>query len=143
MTVISRTALLPHSTRQLFELVCDVEAYPQYMDGCVGAEILCRQEDLVEARLDLARAGITHSFSTRNRLVAEREIVLELIEGPFDYFRGRWGFLPLGESGCKISLDLEFAMNSRLLGAAAARMFEGVTSNLVDAVSRRARQLYG
>ena len=143
MTVIDRTALLPYSPRQLFDLVSDVESYPCYMEGCVGARILRRDAQLVEARLDLARGGIKQSFSTRNRMLAAREITLELIDGPFEYFAGRWDFHALGDSACKLSLKLDFNFNNSLLGAAAARLFDKVTNNLVDAVGRRAKQLYG
>ena len=143
MTVINRSALLPYSARQLFDLVSDVESYPAYMDGCVGARILRAEEHLVDARLDLARGGITHSFSTRNRMLAAREITLELIDGPFEHFVGRWDFRALGDSACKMSLNLEFTINSSLLGVAASRLFDKVTNNLVDAVGRRASQLYG
>lgn len=143
MTVINRSALLPYQAQQLFELVNDIESYPRYLDGCVGAEVLNRAEDLIEARLDLAKGGIRQSFSTRNRLVQAREINLELIDGPFDYFAGRWDFLALGDSGCKLSLNLEFNINNGVLGAAASRLFDRVSNNLVDAVCLRARQLYG
>jgi ribosome-associated toxin RatA of RatAB toxin-antitoxin module len=143
MTVINRSALLPYSAYQLFELVSDVEAYPYYMEGCVGACVLHREEDCVEARLDLARAGITQSFSTRNRMWVPREITLELLDGPFEYFGGHWGFQALGDSACKISLKLEFKINGALLGAAASRLFDKATNNLVDAVGRRANQIYG
>lgn len=143
MTVINRSALLPYSPRQLFDLVSDVESYPSYMDGCVGAHILHREEQLLEARLDLARGGIHQSFSTRNRMRAAQEITLELLDGPFDYFSGHWDFLALGDSACKMSLYLEFKFSSKLLGVAASRLFEKVTNNLVDAVGRRATQIYG
>jgi ribosome-associated toxin RatA of RatAB toxin-antitoxin module len=143
MTTIHRSALLPFHARQLFELVNDVEAYPQYMDGCVGARVLHREEQLIEARLDLARGGISQSFSTRNRMTGFEQISLELLEGPFDYFEGRWNFKALGEAACKISLNLEFRVNSAILGAAAGRLLDRVTGNLVDAVGRRAQQLYG
>ena len=78
MTIINRSALLPYDAHQLFSLVCDIESYPRYMDGCVGASVLHRDADVIEARLDLARAGIKQSFSTRNRMVSTREITLEL-----------------------------------------------------------------
>lgn len=143
MTVINRSALLPYRAEQLFDLVNDIEAYPRYLDGCVGAQVLRREEDLIEARLDLARGGIRQSFSTRNRLVAAREITLELIDGPFDTFVGRWDFQALGDAGCKLSLNLEFNMNSSVLGAAAARLFDRVSNNLVDAMCRRADEMYG
>jgi ribosome-associated toxin RatA of RatAB toxin-antitoxin module len=143
MTVINRSALLPYSARQLFDLVSDVESYPSYMDGCVGARVLRRDEDSLEARLDLARGGIKQSFSTRNRMLGAREITLELLDGPFEYFTGHWDFTALSDSACKMSLYLEFKFKSTLLGAAASRLFDQATNNMVDAVSRRATQLYG
>jgi len=143
MTRINRSALLPYQAGQLYDLVNDVEAYPAFMDGCVGVEVLRREEAVLEARLDLAKGGVAHSFSTRNRLINSSEIVLELLEGPFEHFEGRWAFLPLGDEACKMSLNLEFQVSNAVLGAAAARLFEKVTNNLVDAVERRARQLYG
>lgn len=143
MTVINRSALLPYSALQLFDLVSDVESYPEFMEGCVGASILRREEHLVEARLDLARAGINQSFSTRNRMQSEENITLELIEGPFEHFSGRWEFLALGDSGCKITLNLEFTFRNSLIGAAASRLFDRATSSLVEAVCKRARYLYG
>jgi len=143
MTTINRSALLPYSPVQLFELVSDVEAYPVFMDGCVGAQVLRCGEGVLEARLDLAKGGIRQSFSTRNRLVVAREITLELIDGPFESFAGRWDFHALGDAGCKLSLNLEFNMNSSVLGAAAAKLFDRVSNNLVDAVCRRAGEIYG
>jgi len=143
MPAINRSALLPYSAHQLFALVNDVEAYPQYMDGCVGAQVLRRDEVSMEARLDLARAGFAHSFTTLNTLSAPESIELQLKEGPFERFSGCWRFQALGEAACKVSLQLEFKVSHSLVGAAAGRLFERVTNNLVDAVVRRARHVYG
>jgi ribosome-associated toxin RatA of RatAB toxin-antitoxin module len=143
MTNIQRTALLPYPAERLFHLVNDIEAYPQYMEGCVGAQILNSSEELVEARLDLSRGGIKQSFSTRNRNQPHHTIDLELLEGPFEQFSGSWKFQRLGDMACKVSLDLQFTLNNRVLGAAAGKLFESVTLNLVDALGRRARELYG
>lgn len=142
MTDINRSALLPFRAEQLYTLVNDIEAYPSYMDGCVGAQILHREPGLVEAKLDLAKAGVSQSFSTRNRLTDAQHISLELIEGPFEHFEGCWEFQPLGDAACKISLTLSFSVNNAVLGAATAHLFERVTNNLVAAVSKRAKQLY-
>jgi ribosome-associated toxin RatA of RatAB toxin-antitoxin module len=140
MTSIHRNALLPHTRAEVFQLVNDIEAYPRFMDGCVGAVILSRSDVVVEARLDLARGGIKGSFATRNLLVVPERITMELLEGPFDSFSGCWQFQALGDSACKVSLDMEFGISNRVLGAAAAKLFDSVAGNLVDAVSKRARQ---
>ncbi len=143
MTTINRSALLPYAAVQVFDLVNDIESYPHFMEGCVAAQVLRANEDVIEARLELAKAGISQSFSTRNRLHGREAIELELLEGPFEYFRGRWEFAALDDMACKVSLRLEFTVNNRMLGAAATRLFDSVTNNLVDALSRRARQVYG
>ncbi len=143
MKRIHRSALLPYAARQIFDLVNDIESYPTYMDGCVGAQVLRREDGIVEARLDLAKGPVSQSFSTRNRTLDERHISLELVDGPFDHFRGCWEFVPLTDSACKVTLDLEFSISNALLGAAASRLFDSVSDNLVGAVEKRARQLYG
>jgi ribosome-associated toxin RatA of RatAB toxin-antitoxin module len=143
MPSIRRSALLPYTAQQVYDLVNDVEAYPQYMEGCVGARILAHSEGRMEARLDLSRGGISQSFTTLNRLRANEAIELTLREGPFDRFAGHWRFQSLGESACKVSLELDFSVRNGLVGMAAGRLFERVTNNLVDAVARRAQHLYG
>ena len=143
MTTINRSALLPFKAGILFDLVNDIEAYPEFMDGCVGAQILRRDDSVMEARLDLAKGGIAQSFSTRNRWAGTEAITLELLEVPFEFFEGRWGFQSLGDTACKISLQLDFTINSAVLGVAAARLFDMVTNNLVDALGKRAVQVHG
>ena len=67
MASIHRSALLPYSSDKLYAMVQDVEAYPQFMDGCVGAQILDQGEEFMEARLDLARGGSAQSGGRRAR----------------------------------------------------------------------------
>ena len=143
ITRLAKTALLPYAAEQLFDLVNDIAAYPQYMDGCVGATILLADADIVEARLQLSRAGITQSFATRNRLLRPQTIDMELLEGPFTSLSGRWQFNALAPEACKVSLDLQFELDGKLASLAAGKLFEGVASNLVDSLCRRAHALYG
>ena len=142
-TEINRSALLLYPASTLFALVNDIESYPSYMDGCVGADVLSRSEDCVEARLHLAKGGIRQSFTTRNRLLAPAAIVMELVEGPFESFEGRWSFEALRDDACKVSLRLAFRLGNTLANRAVCKLFESVASSLVDAVCRRARELHG
>jgi len=143
MTSIHRSALLPYSDRQIYQLVNDVEAYPLYMEGCVGARVIHTDVSHMEARLDLARGGIAQSFTTVNELQPYEQISLRLKEGPFESLSGAWRFARLAEDACKVSLHLDFCFRSGMLGAAAARLFDRVANNLVDAVVRRATEVYG
>ncbi len=142
MTAIHRSALLPFSNEQLFHLVNDVESYPQFMDGCVGARVIHTDANHMEGRLDLSRGGMSQSFTTVNELMPFERIHLNLKDGPFETFSGAWQFKALAAESCKVSLDLEFSLRSGLLSAAAAGLLERVTGNLVDAVVRRAQEIY-
>jgi len=126
----------------MFDVVNDIEAYPQYMDGCVGATILQRGENWLEARLELSKAGVTQSFVTRNQLTVPTLMTLSLVDGPFRKLEGAWRFTPLAEDACKVSFSLSFELQNRLLGIAVGKWFEGVTNAQVDALCARAKQLY-
>lgn len=143
MHEIRRSALLPYSAGAVYQLINDIEAYPHFMEGCVGAEVLNQQGDVVEARLDLSKAGIQLSFVTRNELIAGERVALSLVDGPFETLQGEWHVKALSDAACKVSLELRFALRSRLVGAATRTLFNSVANNLVDAVSTRAKDLYG
>jgi ribosome-associated toxin RatA of RatAB toxin-antitoxin module len=141
MTIIQRSALVPFAAAVMYQLVNDIEAYPRFMDGCTGAQILRRDADSVEARLDLAKGGLRYSFTTLNRLLPPERIELSLVEGPFETFSGQWEFRALGERACKIELHLDFEMSGRLLNFAARKMFDAIANQMVDALVQRAHQL--
>lgn len=143
LTEIHRSALMLYPAQSMFELVNDIESYPRFMEGCVGAEVLSRSEEMVEARLHLAKAGIRQSFTTRNRLSSPKAIDMELLEGPFERFEGQWSFEVLRDDACKVSLRLAFRLSNSLASRAARQLFESVANGLVDAVCRRARELHG
>ena len=139
---VERSALVNYSAQQMFDLINDIEAYPQFMDGCTGARILARGDDWVEARLELSKAGVSQSFVTRNQLQPPLSMTLNLVDGPFKYLRGEWRFSPLGDNACKVSFTLEFELQNRLLGLAVGKLFEAVSNRQVDALCARAKALY-
>ena len=141
MSLIERSALLPYPAEQVFDLVADIERYPEFLDGCVGAEVLERGEGSVTATLRLSRAGISQSFTTRNTMRRPQEIALALVEGPFEQFTGVWSFRALGAEACKTSLRLQFQLASGLANVAAGKLFDKVAVDLVDAVVGRAAAL--
>ena len=133
-TQVSKSALLPYRSDELFQLVNDIESYPSFLDGCNHAEILTNEGNVLEARLHLNKKGIQQSFTTRNRLYPSERISMELVEGPFESLSGEWKFLELGEAGCKLSLDLEFTMGQSFMMKLAAPFFAEMGNRLVEAV---------
>lgn len=143
MSIIDQSALLPYSTGQMFALVNDIEAYPEYMDGCIGAEILETTGNQVTARLDLGKVGLRYSFTTRNTLVEPESMTMALVEGPFRHFEATWTFRALNENACKVSLKMEFEFATGLVDAVMKRLFDTTSRNLVNAVCQRAQECYG
>lgn len=142
MAKIERSALVRFSCAQMFTLVNDVARYPEFMPGCVGAEVLAESGTSLTARLTLKAAGIEQSFVTCNALTPPERMDMALVEGPFKRFSGRWEFLPLGDLGCKVVFTLDFDLNNGLVAMAAGKVFEAVASQQVDCLCRRAEQLY-
>lgn len=143
MVSISRSALLPYPAPLIYALVNDIAAYPQFMQGCIGAEILQASETEIVARLELGKAGLRYAFTTRNLLRPPHQMDMTLVEGPFRRFEARWEFIALAPEACKTSLDMQFEFRNGLIDAALGALFEATSKDLVNAVSRRAEQLYG
>lgn len=96
----------------------------------------------MRATLHLKKAGIQVNLTTFNKLEADTSIEMHFEDGPFKTFNGLWQFKPLSESACKLTLDLEFEFRSRALASVATGMFTGVSNNLVDALCKRADEIY-
>ena len=138
MPVITRSALVQHSAARMFALVNDVAAYPRRFDWCNGAEVLEQGVDRVTARLDLGFAGFSTWFTTENALSPPHHIDMELRDGPFKRLTGRWQFHALDECACKVSLQLDFESQNRLLAPAFALGMQGLADRMVDDFVRQA-----
>jgi coenzyme Q-binding protein COQ10 len=143
MTTIHRSAIVPYSAHQMFELVADIPSYPKFLPWCGGARITSTQGDEVVAAIDIAYSGVHRTFSTRNLLQRDKMMEIQLLEGPFSYLQGFWQFKALDEQSSKISLDLEFDVANRIVGLALTPVFSNIANQLVDRFHRRATELYG
>lgn len=127
----------------MFVLVDDIETYPEFLPWCESAVVHKRDAAMVEATLELRRGGISKSFTTRNSLRQNEAIGLSLIGGPFKHLAGGWTFQQLGDSGCKVSLELDFEFNNLVTDTLFGSFFEGSCNSLVDAFTQRAAIVYG
>lgn len=139
---IRRTALVVHTAADMFRLVEDVERYPEFLSWCRSARLLERDEAMQLACLEVTVAGITQTFTTRNRLEPGERLTMSLVDGPFRQLGGEWRFQGLGATGCKITLDLAFDFSSTLLSAAFRRGFSGIADRLVADFCRRADSVF-
>jgi len=143
MTEIDRSALVPYSPAQMFDVVRDVEAYPTFLPWCASSQLISENESELVGRLDVAKGGIRQSLTTRNRMEPPEKMYIELIEGPFSEFTGLWTFQPIGDDGCKITLRLRFEVDNRFMNFALGKVFNVAADRLVDAFCERAEKVYG
>lgn len=95
----------------------------------------------MQASLGIAKGGINKSFTTHNVLDAGRSIRMSLKDGPFSQLQGEWRFEALGADACKISLDLEFELDSPVLQSTFGKVFNQIAGSMVDAFVNRANQV--
>jgi len=143
MRKVCRNALVPYSASEMFALVDDIGAYPSFLPWCTNAEEHARTGDSVEATLELQKGAVSKQFTTRNTLSEPDSIDIELVGGPFRHLTGGWRFADLGDSGCKVSLELEFQFDSRLADMMLGRFFEDTCNSLVQAFTKRAESVFG
>lgn len=143
MTVIEKSALVRYPAKAMFDLVDDIESYPEFLPWCRSSRILSRSAEVVEAELEIARAGFRKSFATRNTSLDSTAIQMNLLKGPFNHLEGIWKFQPLREDASKVVLELEFELSSTLSSLAFGSMFEQICNTLINAFSQRAKELYG
>ncbi len=143
MRKVSRSALVPYSAGQMYALVDDIAAYPTFLRWCNAATVHSRDDDHVEASLELQRGTLSKTFTTRNSLDPGKAIHIALLGGPFRHLSGGWHFEQLGKDGSKVSLQLEFEFESRMTDMLFGRYFEEICNSLVDSFTQRASDIYG
>ena len=143
MRHVKRSAIVPYSASEMFELVNDVDSYARFLPWCTRSEVLSRDGDIVEAMLELHKGGIGKAFTTRNRCTRDESIELTLLGGPFRHLSGGWRFQSLADRGCRVTLELEFEFESRMVDLVFGAFFEDTCNSLVDAFTQRAEAVYG
>jgi ribosome-associated toxin RatA of RatAB toxin-antitoxin module len=143
VSVVQKSALVKFSAQQMFDLVDDIESYPQFLPWCSGSRVLRRENNVVDGEIQIAKAGFQKAFSTRNTLDNASTIRMSLLDGPFKSLDGVWSFLALRDDASKISLDLEFEIAGQLASLAFGPVFNQICNTMVSSFTQRAKALYG
>ena len=143
MAVVTRSVLLPHTARQMFDLVADVTSYPSFLPWCGEAQVRESGPEGMIATLTIAFKGLRQSFTTRNDHIEGQRIGMRLVDGPFAMLTGEWTFTPLSESACRVDFQLDYRFSNSLLEKVVGSVFDPIAKSFVDAFVRRADELYG
>jgi ribosome-associated toxin RatA of RatAB toxin-antitoxin module len=142
MTRIEKSALVKFSAQQMFDLVNDIERYPQFLPWCSGSRIIKRADNIIEAELSISKGGFQKNFSTRNTLEYDSKMTVELLDGPFSHLTGEWNFSRLRDDASKITLDLEFELSGKLASLAFGAVFNQICNTMVSSFTQRAKDVY-
>ncbi len=139
---IHRSALVMHSSERMFNLVNNVNDYPEFLPWCKDVRVINQDERQMIASLGLAKGAIKHRFTTKNILQEPNQISIELVEGPFKQLKGVWQFVALEQMACKVVLSLDFEFKSIVGKLALETLFQQAANNMVGAFCDRADALY-
>ena len=141
MKNIARSAIVEHSAAEMYALVEDIEAYPDFLPWCSAAEVHERAPGRTRATLTVGVGGLRHAFTTLNENRPGEAIDMHLVSGPFRKFEGRWRFVALAPDACRIEFSLEYEFASRMLGKVLSPLFDGIADSMVEAFVRRAARV--
>ncbi|MGQ4272876.1 type II toxin-antitoxin system RatA family toxin [Terrihabitans sp. B22-R8] len=143
------TRTVSHSAQQMFELVSDVEKYPQFVPLCESLRVRERTakddgQTILLADMTVAYSFFRETFTSRVTLdPANLTILVEYITGPFSSLQNRWKFVPLDEHKSEVDFFIRWEMRSRTIGLVVGAVFERAFRRFASAFEARANRVYG
>ncbi len=137
-----------HSAVDMFDLVADVEKYPQFVPLCSALKVRSRADKgeatVVVAEMTVAYKLVRQTFTSRVTLDRPNlNILVEYLDGPFSRLQNRWTFAATAERACEIEFFIEYEFKSRTLAMLMGAMFDTAFRKFAVAFDRRADEVYG
>ena len=139
----SEKRLLPYTPEQLFDLVADVERYPEFLPWCQEAEVLAREDESMVVDLVIGFRMFRERFTSDVALERPARIEVRYRKGPLRHLNNHWVFRPHGDGQCVIDFHVDFEFRSRVLQKLIGVLFHEAFRRMVGAFEARARALYG
>ena len=149
MPTFSNKRRVRHSAADMFDLVADVEHYPEFVPMCRAMKV--RQRTAAGEGVEVVVADMTVSFKLvretfRSRVTLDRpklQILVEYLQGPFSHMQNRWTFRPLDDRSCEVEFFIDYEFRSRTLGLLMGGMFDVAFRRFAAAFETRADRVYG
>jgi coenzyme Q-binding protein COQ10 len=138
-----------HSAADMFDLVADVERYPEFVPLCQSLVVRKRIAEsgatrVIVTDMTIAYKMIHETFTCRVALDRQKlEILVEYLEGPFHRMNNRWSFRPLDDRTCEVEFFIVYEFRSRALGLLMGTVFDAAFRRFATAFERRADRVYG
>ena len=148
MPQFSTKRRVKHSAAGMFELVADVERYPEFVPLCRAMRVIRRTKsgdrEVVVAQMTVAYKLIKETFTSRVTLDRERlQILVEYLDGPFSRMENQWHFHPATETTCEVAFFIAYEFKSRTLGLLMGAMFDVAFRRFASAFEHRADLVFG
>lgn len=151
MKNVRKSVLVWHTPQEMYDLVIDAPSYPKFLTGCTSAVILESTRETMVAQLGIGIGGIEQKFTTRNEQVPGESVVINLVNGPFSYLKGKWTFTALPPTlpqtdvphACRIYFEMDYEFSNRALGFIVGPVFDRLVNSFVDSFIKRADAVYG
>jgi coenzyme Q-binding protein COQ10 len=149
MPTIRTTRTVRHSPERMFDLVADVERYPEFVPLCARLVVRSRSiteqgDEVIVATMTVAYKLFRESFTSRVVLKrAARQIDVTYLDGPFKFLENRWSFEPVPSGGCRVEFFLHYEFRSRALALVMGAVFDRVFGRFAQAFEARADAIYG
>jgi coenzyme Q-binding protein COQ10 len=135
--------LLPYTPEKLYNLVSDVEKYPDFLPWCIALRVRSREVKMINADMIIGFKVFREKFTTRVTLNPPRRIDVEYLDGPFKYLNNHWIFKPIDDGACEIDFYVNFEFKSILLQKAIGAVFNEAVQKMINAFEARAHRIYG
>ncbi len=142
MPGIREKRFLPYSCEQMFDLVADVDRYPEFLPWVVATRIRSDSDTAMTADMLVGFKAIREKFTSRVEKRRPEHIEVFYLDGPLKDLDNTWRFTPT-EGGCEISFCVEFSFRSGVFDALAGQYFDRAFRKMVGAFETRANELYG
>jgi ribosome-associated toxin RatA of RatAB toxin-antitoxin module len=143
MPLVEKSVLIEYSAQQMFDLVEDIENYPNFLPWCARTEVSFRDAQRTVATTHANFHGIKAHLTTENDKEQPSWMILKLVDGPFRHLEGSWRFKPLAENACKIEFRISYEFSNKLFEKILGTVFGQIAHSLVEAFIKRAHQVYG
>ena len=139
---------VPYSARQMFDLVADVERYPEFLPLCETLRVRSRESknghDVLVADMEVGYGAIRERFTSRVALdPARSSILVNYIDGPFKRLENRWNFIDAADGGSDVVFLIDYEFKSIVLQMLMGGLFDTAFRKFTDAFEVRARRIYG
>jgi coenzyme Q-binding protein COQ10 len=133
---------LPHSPEHMFDLVSDVEKYPEFLPWCVGIRLKDKTTKQINADMMIGYKMFREKFSCRVELTSPDRIDVVYEDGPFKYLNNHWIFIKEDDGTCTVDFFVDFEFNSKFLQKVIGIVFNEAVKIMVHAFEKRADAVY-